>query len=71
MTSGRHTTFCHHRQTSYFERLERDHPAKLRAGLERLERDVAAGRGPRTAGRGTVLAWTKSQQSSEGAESAL
>ena len=61
----------HHRQTSYFERLERDHPDELRAGLERLERDVAAGLAPRTPGRGTVLAWTKSRQPSKGAESAL
>jgi demethylmenaquinone methyltransferase/2-methoxy-6-polyprenyl-1,4-benzoquinol methylase len=47
------------RQTSYFERLERDHPDELRAGLERLERDLAAGRGPDVPGRASVLAWAK------------
>jgi SAM-dependent methyltransferase len=48
-----------HRQTSYFERLARDHPDELRAGLERLERDLAAGTAPRTPGRATVLAYEK------------
>jgi SAM-dependent methyltransferase len=48
-----------HRQTSYFERLERRHPDELRAGLERLERDIAAGTAPRTPGRATVLAYVK------------
>jgi SAM-dependent methyltransferase len=47
-----------HRQTSYFERLARDHPEELRAGLARLERDLAAGTAPRTPGRATMLAWT-------------
>jgi hypothetical protein len=47
------------RQTSYFERLERDHPAELRAGLERLERELAEGRGPTSTGGGSVLAWEK------------
>jgi SAM-dependent methyltransferase len=49
-----------HRQTSYFERLERDHPEELRAGLARLREDVAAGRAPRHPGIGTVLAYEKS-----------
>ena len=44
-----------HRQTSYFERLEREHPQELRAGLERLERELAAGTAPRTPGRAPVL----------------
>ncbi|MEA2281434.1 MAG: hypothetical protein QOK21_2041 [Solirubrobacteraceae bacterium] len=47
------------RQTSYFERLERDRPSELRAGLKRLERDLAEGRGPAGAGGGSVLAWEK------------
>ncbi len=45
--------------TSYFERMQRDHPAELRAGLERLREDVAAGRAPAHAGTATVLSWTK------------
>jgi SAM-dependent methyltransferase len=47
------------RQTSYFERLERDHPEDLAAGLERLRRDMAAGRPPTGGGTATVIAWTK------------
>lgn len=46
-------------QTSYFERLARDHPDELSAGLERLRADVEAGRPPRGHGRATVLAWTR------------
>lgn len=45
--------------TSYFERLQRDHPDHLRAGLERLREDISACRAPRAAGTATVLAWTK------------
>jgi hypothetical protein len=33
--------------TSHFERMQRDHPKELRAGLARLRADIAAGR-PRT-----------------------
>jgi demethylmenaquinone methyltransferase/2-methoxy-6-polyprenyl-1,4-benzoquinol methylase len=47
------------RQTSFFERLARDHPDELRAGLDRLASDLAAGRRPSARGRATVLAWTK------------
>jgi SAM-dependent methyltransferase len=47
------------RQTSYFERLERDAPGELRAGLERLAGELAAGRGPRARGGGSVLAWRR------------
>lgn len=47
------------RQTSYFERLERDHPAELAAGLRRLRGDIGAGEGPRRPGTATVLAWEK------------
>lgn len=48
-----------HRQTSYFERLQRDQPEELREGLRKLEADVEAGTAPRTPGRGTVLALAK------------
>jgi SAM-dependent methyltransferase len=46
-------------ETSYFERMHRDHPAELRAGLARLREDIAAGRAPRHPGTATVLSWTK------------
>jgi SAM-dependent methyltransferase len=46
--------------TSYFERMHRDHPDELRAGLARLRRDIAAGHAPRRAGTATILSWTKS-----------
>jgi SAM-dependent methyltransferase len=46
-------------QTSFFERMQRDHPAELQAGLERLQEDIAADRAPRRAGTATVLSWTK------------
>jgi hypothetical protein len=40
--------------------MGRDHPQELRAGLDRLREDIAAGRAPARAGTATVLAWTKS-----------
>jgi ubiquinone/menaquinone biosynthesis C-methylase UbiE len=48
-------------QTSYFERMQRDHPDELRKGLERLERELRAsdGSAPTRAGRASVLAWVK------------
>jgi demethylmenaquinone methyltransferase/2-methoxy-6-polyprenyl-1,4-benzoquinol methylase len=46
-------------ETSYFERMQRDHSDELRAGLARLRHDIAAGRVPRRAGTATVLSWTK------------
>jgi SAM-dependent methyltransferase len=46
-------------ETSYFERMQRDHSDELRAGLARLRQDIAAGRAPRRAGTATVLSWTK------------
>ena len=46
-------------ETSYFERMHRDHQDELRAGLARLREDVATGRAPRRAGTATVLSWTK------------
>jgi hypothetical protein len=48
-----------HRQTSYFERLERDHPEELERGLARLKRDLEVGTAPRTPGRASVLVETK------------
>jgi SAM-dependent methyltransferase len=45
--------------TSYFERMHRDHPSELQEGLVRLRRDMAAGRVTGRAGTGTVLSWTK------------
>jgi ubiquinone/menaquinone biosynthesis C-methylase UbiE len=48
------------RQTSYFERLERDHPDELTAGLRRLDADLEAGRPPRGGGgSATFIAWRK------------
>jgi SAM-dependent methyltransferase len=47
------------KQTSYFERLQRDHPRELEAGLERLARLVAAGCAPTRPGQASVLAWQK------------
>jgi demethylmenaquinone methyltransferase/2-methoxy-6-polyprenyl-1,4-benzoquinol methylase len=48
-----------HRQTSYFERLARDHPAEMEAGLARVRRELAEGTAPTEPGRATVLAWAK------------
>jgi hypothetical protein len=47
-------------QTSFFERMGRDHPDDLRAGLERLEHELGGGRAPRRSGGASVLAWAKS-----------
>jgi SAM-dependent methyltransferase len=46
-------------RTSFFERLRRDHPAELEAGLARLRGDIAGDRAPRRAGTASVLSWTK------------
>jgi demethylmenaquinone methyltransferase/2-methoxy-6-polyprenyl-1,4-benzoquinol methylase len=46
-------------QTSYFERMQRDHAEELEAGIARLGEDIAAGRAPRRAGTASVLSWTK------------
>jgi SAM-dependent methyltransferase len=46
-------------ETSYFERMQRDHPDELRAGLALLRQDIRAHRVPRRAGTATVLSWTK------------
>lgn len=47
------------RQTSFFERLERDHPEDLQAGLNRLEDDIATGRPPTNAGSASMISWKK------------
>ncbi len=54
-------------QTSYFERMERDHPDELRAGLQRLERELAAedGSAPTRPGRASVVSWIKPSSVSE------
>jgi SAM-dependent methyltransferase len=48
-------------QTSYFERMQRDHADELQAGLERLERELRANdcSAPTQAGRASVVAWVK------------
>jgi SAM-dependent methyltransferase len=48
-------------QTSYFERMQRDHADELAAGLRRLERKLRAddGSAPTQAGHASVLAWVK------------
>jgi ubiquinone/menaquinone biosynthesis C-methylase UbiE len=46
-------------QTSFFERMQRDHPGELRAGLQRLESDLRAGRAPHSPGGASMIAWTK------------
>jgi SAM-dependent methyltransferase len=48
-----------HRQTSYFDRLDRDHHDELEAGLARLREDIAAGTAPRRPGVASVLAYVK------------
>jgi demethylmenaquinone methyltransferase/2-methoxy-6-polyprenyl-1,4-benzoquinol methylase len=45
--------------TSYFERMHRDHSDELRSGLARLRQDIATGHAPRRAGTATMLSWTK------------
>ena len=48
-------------QTSYFERMQRDHPHELQQGLARLERELREGDGsaPTRQGRASVVAWIK------------
>jgi ubiquinone/menaquinone biosynthesis C-methylase UbiE len=45
------------RQTSYFERLQREHPDELQEGLRRLAQQVAAGNPPNRPGRGSLVEW--------------
>jgi SAM-dependent methyltransferase len=47
------------KQTSYFERLQRDHPDELREGLERLRWQLAAGCAPSRAAGASILVWAK------------
>jgi SAM-dependent methyltransferase len=49
------------KQTSYFERLQRDHPNELSAGLQRLAYQLAAGEAPTRPGRASILAWQKTE----------
>jgi SAM-dependent methyltransferase len=46
-------------QTSYFERMQLDHPKELSSGLERLATDLRIGRSPARPGRASVIAWSK------------
>ncbi len=46
-------------QTSYFERMARDHPDELQQGLDRLARELSKGEGPNRSGRATMIAWGK------------
>ena len=46
-------------QTSYFDRLERDHPEELKEGLGRLEADLKQGRTPKGPAGTTFLRWRK------------
>jgi len=48
-----------HRQTSFFERLARDHPDELAAGLARIRAGLADGTAPNEPGLASVLAWAK------------
>ena len=45
--------------TSFFERMQRDHPDELRAGLQRVESDLRSGRALRNPGGASMIAWTK------------
>lgn len=48
-------------QTSYFERMQRDHAEELAAGLDRLEHELRAddGSAPSNPGHASVVAWVK------------
>jgi SAM-dependent methyltransferase len=46
-------------QTSFFERMERDHPEELSDGLDHLAGDLSAGRLEGRADGGSLLAWSK------------
>ena len=47
------------RQTSFFERLARDDPVGLGAGLERIAEALSRDRAPARGGTATLLRWTK------------
>ncbi|HTZ86707.1 MAG TPA: hypothetical protein VMB05_08575 [Solirubrobacteraceae bacterium] len=46
-------------QTSFFERMERDHPEDLRAGLARLTTELREGTAPRHSGEASMIGWVK------------
>lgn len=46
-------------QTSFFERMSREHPDDLRAGLARLEAELRAGTTPRRSGEASMIGWVK------------
>ncbi len=46
-------------QTSFFERMQRDHPEELADGLNRLARDLSSGKLEGRADGGSLLSWTK------------
>jgi hypothetical protein len=46
-------------QTSYFERLQREHPHELNTGLQRLAHQLADGGAPARPGRASILVWQK------------
>jgi SAM-dependent methyltransferase len=50
---------AHRTQTSFFERMERDHPEDLRAGLRRLEAELRARTAPRQSGEASMIGWIK------------
>jgi SAM-dependent methyltransferase len=54
-------------QTSYFERMQRDHADELAAGLSRLERELRAddGSAPTQAGHASVVAWVRPRRDAE------
>jgi demethylmenaquinone methyltransferase/2-methoxy-6-polyprenyl-1,4-benzoquinol methylase len=60
-------------QTSYFERMQRDHADELHEGLERLERELRAGDGtaPTQAGHASVIAWAKPSGATDSLKSAV
>ena len=52
-------------QTSYFERLQRDHELELEAGLRRISKDLEDGRlATCEAGTATLIAWRKPEAES-------
>jgi SAM-dependent methyltransferase len=45
--------------TSFFERMRRDHPDELEVGLAAIKEDLSQGRIPTHAGTATVFSWSK------------
>jgi len=46
-------------QTSFFERLQQEHPGELEQGLRLIEQQLVAGEAPNRPGRGSLLSWQK------------